>query len=91
VHGKVELTFVVVHAECCSVKTDNISEAEHDGKVFEAVSVHDDARVVGALGACVERWVSNFERANIEVFGAFVGESGINDDTVNVMRLSLRQ
>lgn len=87
-HGDVELSAVVIHAEGGSVKTDNVSHAEHNGEVLEALGVHDDASVVGTLGAGVEAGVDDLEGANVKLCVDLVGESGIDDDTVDVLGIN---
>ena len=88
-HGDVELTTVVVHAEGCAMETDDVSETKNDGEVLEAVGVHDDAGVITTLGASVEGGVGNLERADVELLVDLVGEGSINDDTVDVVGLGL--
>ena len=90
-HGDVELSAVVIHAEGGSVKTDNVSHAEHNGEVLEALGVHDDAGVVGTLGAGVEAGVDDLEGANVKLCVDLVGESGIDDDTVDVLGINGRE
>jgi len=85
VHGDVELSAVVVHTESSSVKSDDVTHAENNGEVLEALGVHDDVGVVGALGAGVEARVSDLEGADVKVLVDLVGEGSVDDDTVDVL------
>ena len=88
VHGDVELTAVVVHAEGGSVETDDVTETEADGEVLEALGVHDNGGVVAALGAGGKAWVDNLEGADVELLVLLVGEGCVDDDTVDVLGLN---
>ena len=86
-HRDVELSAVVVHAESGSVKTDDVSDAEHDGEVLEFLGVHSDGSIFGTLGGSVKTGVHNLERANVQLGVSLVGEGCIDDDTVGVLGL----
>jgi hypothetical protein len=88
VDGDVELSLVLVHAEVSSVETDNVTDLVADREVLESLGVDHDSGVVivggfAALG--VKGGVNDLEGADILVGGDFVGEGGVNDDTVDVV------
>ena len=90
VGADVELSLTVVEAEGGSVETDDVSDSAHDGHGFEFVSVDDGGGVVviGGLGTGgVKGGVDNLEGANVFVLVGLVGESSVNDHTVDVVDL----
>lgn len=77
----VELSSALVDSELGSVHSDDVTDSVHDGEVLELVGVDDD----GSEGSfVVEGWVNNLEGADELVSLNLVGESGINDHTIEV-------
>jgi hypothetical protein len=81
----VELSLVVIKTESSSVDTDDISNSVNDWEVFESGGIDDNAGVVSGFASSVEGVVNNLERTHESVLVYFIGESGINDDTINVV------
>jgi hypothetical protein len=79
----VELAFVVVESERGAMDADDVSNSVDNREVLEAAGIQDDGGVVSGLGA-VQARVDNFEGADEAALVDFVGEGGINDNTVNV-------
>ena len=86
VHVDVELSSVVVLSHVGRVDSDDISKSVDDWEVLESVGI-DDNGSVGTL--LVESWVDNLEGADESVGVDLVWECGIDDDTIEVARLSL--
>jgi hypothetical protein len=90
VYVDVELAFFFVDAEACSVKADDVANAVGDGEILEALGKNNDGSevVVSSFGTLLmERGVNDFERANIPVLAYFVGESSIDNNTVDAVSL----
>ena len=88
VDGAVELSGVVVKSEGDSVESDDITDSVDDGEVLESLGVDNNGGVVvvrglGARG--VEGRIDDLEGANVSVLVSFVGESGINNNTINMV------
>ena len=84
-HVDVELSLVLVDSHVGSVDSDGVSDSVHDRQVLELVGVDHDG-CVGALG--VEGGVNDLEGADESVSVGLVGESGIDNDTVEVAGLT---
>ena len=79
----VELTFVVVESERGAMDADDVANSVDNGEVFEPGGIQDNGGIVSALGA-VQAGVDNFEGADEASLVDFVGEGGVNNDSVNV-------
>ena len=74
------------------MNADDVSDAVGDGEIFEMLGEDNDGSevVVSSLGTLlVEGGINNFEGANILLLAHFVGESSIDNNTVDVMRVRL--
>ena len=70
-----------------SVDSDDVSDSVDDGEVLESLGVdHDLGELVG-LGLGVEGGVNDLENADISILLYLVGESGINNNSVEVVVL----
>jgi len=88
--GNVELTLVLVHAEGSAMETDDVADAGGNWEVFETLSIDDNSGkvVISGLSALVvERRVNNLEGANVSLRVDLVGESSVNNNTVDVVVL----
>lgn len=86
--GNVELALSFVDAEGGSVDADDIANAVGDWEILEALGVDYDGGVVifsGLVTLLVEGGVDDFEGANILLLVDFVGESSIDNNTVDVV------
>lgn len=84
-HVDVELSLVLVDSHVGSVDSDDVSESVHDWEVLELASVDDDVSVGTLL---VEGWVNNLKGADESLRVDFVGESGVNNHTIEVAWLA---
>ena len=74
------------------MNADDVSDALGDGEIFEMLGEDNDGSevVVSSLGTLlVEGGINNFEGANILLLARFVGESSIDNNTVDVVRVRL--
>ena len=74
------------------MNADDVSDAVGDGEIFEMLGEDNDGSevVVSSLGTLlVEGGINNFEGANILLLAHFVGESSIDNNTVDVVRVRL--
>jgi len=78
------LSLVLVDSHVGSVDSDDVSKSVDDREVLELVGIDHDGGV-GTL--VVEGGVNDLEGADESVSVDFVGESGINDDTIEVAGL----
>jgi len=88
VDGAVELSGVVVETESDSVESDDITDSVNNGEVLESLGVDDNGGVVviGGLGTRgVERRIDDLEGANVGILVGFVWESGVNNNTINMV------
>ena len=80
------MSLVVVLSHVGGVDSDNISKSVDDWKIFESCSINNNGSVGTLL---VESWINNLEGADESVTVDFVWECGIDDDTIEMARLSL--
>ena len=88
--GNVELALSFVDAEGGSVEADDVTNAVGDWEILEAIGVYDDGGVVvvaGLVTLLVEGGVDDFEGADILFRVDFVGESSIDNNTVDVVKV----
>jgi hypothetical protein len=88
--GNVELTLFLVHAEGGAMETDDVADAGGNWEVLETLSVDDNSGKVVVSGLCalvVEGRVNNLEGANVSLRVDLVGESSVNNNTVDVVVL----
>jgi len=88
VSGHVELALSFVDAEGGSVDADDIANAVGDWEILEALGVDYDGGIVVFSGfgtLLVEGGVDDFKGANILLLVDFVGESSIDNNTVDVV------
>lgn len=73
------------------MESDDVTDSGNDGHSFELVAVDNGGGVVrfGSLGTTeVKGWVNNLEGANVFVLVSLIGESSVNDNTIDVVGLS---
>jgi hypothetical protein len=72
------------------VDADDVANAVRDWEILELLGKDDDGGVVvvaGLVTLLVEGGVDDFEGANILLLVDFVGESGIDNNTVDVVEV----
>ena len=84
-HVDVELSLVLVNSHGSSVHSDDVSESVDDGEVLKLGGIDDNGGVGSLL---VESGVDNLERADESLVVDFVGECGIDDNTIEVAWLA---
>ena len=78
----VELALLIVKTKRCTMHTDDITNTVNNWEVLKTASVKDNGGVVTLCA--VQAGVNDLEGANEASFVHFVGESGINDHTIDV-------
>lgn len=69
-----------------SVASDHVSDSLYNGQILESSALNDDSSE--CLVVCsildVHAWIYHFQVANVLIFIAFVWESSVNDDAVEL-------
>ena len=79
----IELTFVIVESKRSAMDANDVTDSVDNGEVLEATGVQDNCGVVCVFSA-VKAGVYNLERADEASLVDFVGEGGVDNDTINV-------
>jgi hypothetical protein len=83
---------VVVESEGSSVNSDDISKSLNNGEIFESLGVQNQGSVVAGISASllaldIETWVNNLKGANVSVLIGLVGESSIDNNSIEVLSI----